>query len=389
MILYMSTNLNSGLLDFIQDEALPIKKLIGEFALKKFVIRDMRSFSHIKFIVIDYTALKDTEEEIIEAVLGFRSMYDARIIFIAEGLKPGDEFLSKLYDAEVRNFVTAGEAPEEIQAEILECISLEGLSSIKAEQFKSRSIEEIKPKVKKAKPKTERIKPVKDEVSEPVSEKYEYVEGDQTVKLGLDNEKERKGQIITIGGVMNRAGTTTAALNLAYFLNRLGAKVAYIEGDNKKLAWLPFYEVIINEQTAEYKGVNYYNRSAKIDYSQFDFNILDIGVLSENSLKAFEFGEVKILCATSKPYEIKQTETALELIGASPVNLLFSFTADNDRPGVRQLINKHSDNQVFFSNYSPDLFEPNPNRMIWTKIMEEYLEAIPPEEQKKKRLRVS
>ena len=90
MLLYLTSNINLGLFDFIQDETIPIKKLSGEFNLKKFVIRDMRSFSHIKYVAIDHQALNDTDEELIEGILGFWAMYDARIVYLAEGMIPGD-----------------------------------------------------------------------------------------------------------------------------------------------------------------------------------------------------------------------------------------------------------------------------------------------------------
>ncbi|MDO0824090.1 hypothetical protein [Desulfosporosinus nitroreducens] len=389
MLLYLTSNLNLGLFDFIQDETLAIKKLSGEFNLKKFVIRDMRSFSHIKYVAIDHQALNDTDEELIESILGFRAMYDARIVYLAEGMKPGDELLSKLYDAGVRNFVNA-EDPEEIKKEIMECISREGMSYEKAERFKIQLIEEPRPKVKRAKSKTESMKAIKEKKPEQGSE--EYVKVNETTKLGLDTEKERKGIAVGVAGITGKAGTTTTALNLAYFLSSLGAKVSYVECDpTKQLNWLPYYDIAVNDESAEYKGVYFHTMKANFSLADYDFNIFDLGKMLdyEQSLNAFMVSHIRIITAASKPYELSHLNKTLEVAKDTSVNLLFSFTPDNDRQTLRQIVSKHPEHRVYFAAYSPDLFDLNPNRMIWTNIMSDYLIAIPPEESKRKRLRVS
>jgi len=390
MLLYLTSNLNLGLFDFIQDETIPIKKLSGEFNLKKFVIRDMRSFSHIKYVAIDHQALNDTDEELIEGILGFWAMYDARIVYLAEGMKPGDELLSKLYAAGVKNFVTA-EDPEEIRKEILECISPEGMSYEKAERFKIQPIEEEpRPKVKRAKPKTESMKAEKEKELE--QEPLDYVVVNKTTKLGLDTEQERKGIAVGVAGITGKTGTTTTALNLAYFLSRLGAKVSYVECDpTKQLNWLPYYDIAVNDESAEYNGVFFHTMKVKFSLADYDFNILDLGKMldSGQNVNAFSMSHVRIITAASKPYEVNQLIKTLEDIKDTSTNLLFSFTPDNDRKTLRQIVSKHPEHQVYFTAYSPDLFDPSPNRMIWTNIMSDYLISKPPEAIKKKRLRVS
>ncbi|WP_143159005.1 hypothetical protein [Desulfosporosinus lacus] len=389
MLLYLTSNLNLGLFDFIQDETIPIKKLSGEFNLKKFVIRDMRSFSHIKYVAIDHQALNDTDEELIEGILGFRAMYDARIVYLAEGMKPGDELLSKLYDAGVRNFVTV-EDPEEIKKEILECISPKGMSYKKAERFKIQPIEEPRAKVKRAKSQTESVKAKKEKGSE--QEPVDYVVVNKTTKLGLDTEKERKGIAVGVAGITGKTGTTTTALNLAYFLSSLGAKVAYVECDpTKQLNWLPYYDIAVNDESAEHKGVHFHTMKVNFSLADYDFNIFDLGKMLdyEQNLNAFMVSHIRIITAASKPYELSDLNKTLEVVKDASVNLLFSFTPDNDRQTLRQIVSEHPEHQVYFTAYSPDLFDPNPNRMIWTNIMSDYLIAKPPEEIKKKRLRVS
>lgn len=97
MLLYLSSNENIEIFDFLSKEkGMVMKKLSGEFYLKKFVIHDMRNLSHYSYFDIDLKALKDTENEIIEAIIAFKTMYDSRIIIFAEGMDRQDEIISKL-----------------------------------------------------------------------------------------------------------------------------------------------------------------------------------------------------------------------------------------------------------------------------------------------------
>ena len=56
MILYLSSTKHTNLLDFMEDyesDSVLIKKMIGNFVLKQFVIYDMRNFSHFTEVVLD------------------------------------------------------------------------------------------------------------------------------------------------------------------------------------------------------------------------------------------------------------------------------------------------------------------------------------------------
>ncbi|SHN87895.1 hypothetical protein [Desulfitobacterium chlororespirans] len=378
MLLYLTSNLNFGLFDFIQEEPdrFPIKKLSGEFNLRKFVIRDMRSFNHIRFIVIDHQALNDTDEELVEGILGFRAMYDARIIYLAEGMQPGDQLLEKLYEAGVRNFITA-ENPEEIKREIVECISPEGMSCEKAERFKRQPAEEPKARVKR-----KRVKEVSDRELQWTEE---YTEITSEVTLEIEAEEFRKGIMIGVAGIDGKTGATTTALNLACFLAGLGAKVSYIECDPaKELDWLDFYDVA----TAP---IHFLTRKDPINSEDYDFNVLDMGAIYNFSgnVNALIGCDIQILTSGSKAYELRNLAKCLQELKGTSLNFIFSFAADQDRAKLRSLFKPVEAQTIYFSSYSPNLFDPMPNRMIWISIMRDYLVTKLPEEQKKKRLRVS
>jgi hypothetical protein len=343
MLLYLSSNHNSDLFDFLMNEhGILVKKLSGEFQLKNFVIRDMRNFSHCSFVAFDLKALKDTEDEIMNAIIGFRSMYDSRIIVLAVGRDTKDEFLSNLYSEGIRNLITA-QTVEDIRKEILECVSEDGMSYDKALPYQCE------------------------------------IEDESTIenKLVLPSKYifNCKGVKIAVSGTAAKSGTTTTAMNLAHFLADTGARVSYLEANkNNHIAMLPFYYKGIVERDGflEYKTLKYYTTHIKYDFSDFNFNIFDVGILLPEYLEIFKKSDIRILCSTSKPYELEVLEEVLPLIEDIETSLIFSFTSDKDRGNIRKIVNNRN-KEVFFSRYSPDLFDGNMNRSIWTRIINQYM----------------
>lgn len=92
MILYLSSQQHTNLLDFLaeKEDALPVKKMTGNFMLKQFVIYDMRNFSHCTELVLDRIAFGDEDRDFAQAIKEFLTMYNARITVICEGLKESD-----------------------------------------------------------------------------------------------------------------------------------------------------------------------------------------------------------------------------------------------------------------------------------------------------------
>ena len=90
MVLYLSSTQHTNLLDFTgfyePDSEMPVKKMVGNFVLKQFVVYDMRSFAHFTDVVLDRPAFGDTDEEFAQAIEEFLTMYSARMTVICEGL---------------------------------------------------------------------------------------------------------------------------------------------------------------------------------------------------------------------------------------------------------------------------------------------------------------
>ena len=135
MILYLTSQQHTNLLDFLteQTDALPIKKMTGNFMLKQFVIYDMRNFSHCTELVLDRDAFGDDDIHFAEAIEEFLTMYNARITVICEGLQESATLCHDLLEAGVGNIVTAEEIGA-IQNEIRQSLSGQGMTRYKPKE---------------------------------------------------------------------------------------------------------------------------------------------------------------------------------------------------------------------------------------------------------------
>ncbi|MDR2888715.1 MAG: hypothetical protein LBV33_02620, partial [Lachnospiraceae bacterium] len=188
MILYLTSKEHMNLLDFLMEKeeiVLPVKKMTGNFYFKKFVLYDMRNFSHCTELILDRIAFGDSDEEFIETITEFLAMYCARITVIWERLDEQKTFFDRLLVAGVTNIV-AGSSANEVQSEIVQSLSREGMVKYHSRELK---------------------------VATPATH-YEFT---------------AKGIRIALVGSQGRIGTTTVALGLSSWLGSVGAKICYVE----------------------------------------------------------------------------------------------------------------------------------------------------------------
>jgi len=335
MLLYISSNQNIGIFDFlIKEKGFIIKKLSGEFYLNKFVVHDMRNLSHYSYIAIDLKSLKDTNEEIIEALRAFKVMYDSRIIVFAEGRAKEKSLIKDLIDEKIYNIVTATSIAA-IKDQILKCISDEGMTY--DEFFISDS-----------------------NTSEVISQ---YIFKQKDIK-------------VAVVGVTRKVGTTTAAFNLTNYLNSIGARVSYTEANyNNHLKDIAdYYEFIKDdEKSYKYSGIEYY--TDKQFPNEYNFNVFDLGVLNTSTISIFKTCEVRILCSTAKPYELAPLKEALNIKEGIHTCTLFSFVPEPSRIRLKKLIESEN-NRVFFTGYSPSLFDGKVNKKIFREVLKDYIIEI-------------
>ncbi len=324
MLLYISSNENINIFDFLSNEkGMVIKKLSGSFSLKQFVINDMRSFNHYRYLAIDLKALKDIDDEIIEAIIAFKSMYSSRVVFYADEVKSHENLIIRLVEAGVYNIVFDADVAT-LKEDIVKAVTGEGLSK--------RDIQR-------------KYKSVYNHVDEFIPE-YSFLQ---------ENVK------IAVTGTFSRVGTTTLAINLCQFLAEIGARVCYVEANkNGHMSQLV--------DGSFYKGVRYLSLSSESD-EDFDFTIYDMGVLDMRIKHAMKSKcDEAVLCSTCKPYELKVLQKAVKFLGDDKYRIVMSLTEDKNISGLNDMEQK-----VFFSNYTPNPHNAGINEVMWERIIDKYI----------------
>lgn len=144
MILFLASQDHVNMLDFlVNEEDYTIKKIAGTFSLKKFVIHDMRNFSHCKELILDRAAFNDKDDVFITAVQEFSTMYDSRVTVICPGLFEDDELLIGLIGIGVKNLVIQTDI-DVFQKDIRTCLSPEGMTKYIVDKNENLAIEEEK-----------------------------------------------------------------------------------------------------------------------------------------------------------------------------------------------------------------------------------------------------
>jgi len=134
MLLYLSSSGKSELIDFLEAENeqksdLLVKKLVGRFSLKQFVVKDMRNYHSYKFFMVDIACIEDALEDFIIAVQSFQMMFNSRIIVILSGTSD-NRYIEKLLELKVTDIITATSAGE-LKDEIRECLTKDGMQRYK------------------------------------------------------------------------------------------------------------------------------------------------------------------------------------------------------------------------------------------------------------------
>ena len=334
MLLYLSSNENVNVFDFLENEhGIIIKKLSGYFSLKQFVMHDMRNLEHYQYVAVDVNALKDSCVEIIDSVIAFKKLHSSRLIFYIEDNENHAELIQELIQIGIYNIVTASEVTM-LKEEILKSTSDMGFS-----------LREIQSKFSK--------------------------EDVHSSHLKADRGFVKKEIKIAVTGVQNRVGTTTMAINLANFLSSIGAKVCYVEAnENKHLSKLAEYYQGMTEKDGImiYNGVKYLNLDSEC-HDEFHFIIYDMGVVNNKIIGAIRKNcDAAIICATGKPYEANESRSIDNLLDEKQIYKVFSLVADFDKGKIRK-----RDQNVCFSNYTPDYFDVEANEELWEEVLKPFV----------------
>jgi len=331
MILYLSSSQHTNLLDFTNSHDVKkqktVKKLVGNFVLKQFVVYDMRNFSHFTDIVLDRIAFSDSDGEFVAAIEEFLTMYNPRITVICEGITQGDTLFTGLLECGVGNIVCQVEIME-IQQEIRECLSEKGMVRYR---FKERP------------------------ASAADIEKYRF---------------ECENIRIAVISSQPRIGATTVAMGFCSYLQSVGATVSYVEANKSgHLSYLSrSYAMETTEEGFLFEGVSYQNHEGA---AGTNFIVYDMGndFIDRKDL-VFGADVIVAVCGT-KPYELAYTLRMQKQLASVPAFLVCSFTAEGVREDIRGVL-QNDFHKLLFTEYQPELTEGNPSKTAFKEVILPY-----------------
>lgn len=335
MILYLSSNQHTNLLDFTRlydDDTVTIKKMVGSFILKQFIIYDMRNFSHCSELILDRPAFGDSDKEFAEAIEEFLTMYNARITVICEGLKQSEPLFLALLKIGVGNIVAEVEIGL-MQEEIRECLSEAGMTRYQAKE---------RAKTKGGK------------------EHYRF-----------DCENIR----IAVLSSQARMGATTVAVGLTVWLNSVGGKVSYVESNQSgSLALIvQAYEMEQNGEGFLLDGVEYVNKEP---VKQRNFIVYDIGRCgTAEDMRIAERADVVLLCCGIKPYEMPYTVRLLRQFESDHAFVVCTFVDDSLKEGYSSALQSDY-HKVLFMEYQPNMMNTGENQKNYKGIVKKYISEV-------------
>lgn len=325
MILYLSSQQHTNLLDFLAEgeDALPVKKMTGNFMLKQFVIYDMRNFSHCTELVLDRIAFGDEDKEFAQAIEEFLTMYNARITVICEGLKESEPLCRALLAAGVGNIVTSTDI-RVMQEEIRQSLSSRGMTKYEPKERNNLKVKEVH---------------------------YRFTA--DSVRIAMISSQ-------------SRIGTTTTALGFTAWLGSVGASVAYVEKNDSGI--IPYlsdaYEM--EEKAGGYRLEKMWYGTKTPD-AGFQFLIEDYG---EGRPEAD--ADILLLVCGTKPYEIAPTMKLLEQYKNKTAFVLCPFV-ETALQGTYVEAFQTDYHKVFFLEYQPDCMNGSPNAKTYKTIVEKYI----------------
>ncbi|ACL77415.1 hypothetical protein [Ruminiclostridium cellulolyticum] len=365
MMLYLCSHNNVNLFDWLNESSLVaqpfmLKKISStQLDLSAFAKKEAIGINYYKYLAIDLSAVVNDTETFKLAIQSIHIMNPKiKFLYIDIGNKTNvlQEVLKTFGDIPV---IT--ENPEEDMSRFKTQVTagLQYTQQILDTEKESRGNTVIASNTTTG----------KNEASKKCEAKKEYIFKNQKVMVAVIN-------------AYPRAGSTTLSINMAAYLNSIGATVSCVELNGE----LGHLDKIINstpgftavtENRFEREGVVYLKGEIPEEVN-FVINDMSRVIQDESSEGALEFAKncnVAILCGTSKPYELQEIKKKIELLqkyGCYKINLCLAFTPEHEKAHLADLFgDKHI--SVYFTEYTPDMFAEDVNSDVFQRIFQEYI----------------
>ncbi len=170
--------------------------------------------------------------------------------------------------------------------------------------------------------------------------------------------------MIGIMGVERKAGSTTAAIQIANYLQSNGAKVSYVEANtHNHLNLIARDNEFLNIKNHYLKKTVSYFLDYKYDSNAGNnFIIFDLGCINEYVDKIDQFVDNMdkvFLVSGRQSYELLALDTAINIIADNTkINILFNLATEKE---INKMIKKYQNEAKLITNikYCPDLILPS------------------------------
>ena len=318
----------------------------NDFFLNKYVKENLADFTNLDKIIIDLSALKDLDEEVISALDGIRYLDGSmQIIIFAPNRREGDPLLTQIFQMGIYNIICS-EDYQVIGKELAYCLTT-GKGYKDAVAFKKES--------------TERVV-VKTEVRQTVNK----------ILIGITCSQRR------IGGSHN-------SIQLAATLRKKGYMVAVVECNE----YHPVFEILRNEHHEKLledhfsiEGLDFYpfgeEALANALAKTYNFIICDFGCYEECDKVTYNKCHVRLILTGSCAWELDALNIHIfpfftrEFL--KEACFLFLFADESRRKAILEGM---EDLKTYFLEYGPDMFAPCFSAA--DQIFAEYLQEKVPE----------
>lgn len=324
------------------DQACAGKEVGEDIFLKKFVKENLSMFENIELFIVDFTALADTDEEILQAIQSLRIMdYKTRCIVLAPYHKEGDKLLKEFFYAGIYDLITTDEYL--LMSEQLTYCITEGMKYKDALKFRD------------------------------AAEAEEVTETMAVQKI-----------LVGVAGASNRAGCTHMCITVANFLRNQKQMVALMEMNLSGA-----FESICNayrgrvfeEGYFSVSGIDYYPNSdskkvMSVSGKLYNFIVLDFGNYEAADKILFNRCDVRIVCSGVKPWETDRLQNIFEEQEEDVLKKYhFCFLCTTSHKLQKEISTEmDSLKNVWFPEYTEDPFESN-RFPEGQNIFAEYLKA--------------
>lgn len=160
--------------------------------------------------------------------------------------------------------------------------------------------------------------------------------------------------LVTVAGSQHRMGCTTQCIQLYHYLKALGFRPAVLFPQEGILDLADMVEGHQRENVMYIEGIPFLPDTQ----DGFQCYVADVGVLTEDSMKTFLDGDISILVAGVKPWEIPETGAALSRLPREPSVLLLSYCHPNTYRQIWHELSEVTQNRTVIlpTQWQPELF---------------------------------